>query len=61
MSMIFQGRVAGKLCISHEDIRQLEKYDCEVPEKDPAHENHLTVHPMVVIVFPSLYKLIDDG
>ncbi|XP_042016015.1 uncharacterized protein LOC121763991 [Salvia splendens] len=41
-----KGRVAGKLCISHEDIRQLEKYDCEVPEKDPAHENHLTVHPM---------------
>ena len=51
MSMTFQGRVAGELCISHEDIRQLDIYDGEVPEKDPAHENHLTVHPMVVIVF----------
>ncbi|XP_057805539.1 uncharacterized protein LOC131020624 isoform X3 [Salvia miltiorrhiza] len=41
-----KGRGAGKLCISHEDARQSDKYDGEVPEKDPAHGNHLSVHTM---------------
>lgn len=54
MLMISQGRGAGKLSISHEDLRQSDKYDGEVPEKDLAHGNHSSVHSMVVLVFPSL-------
>lgn len=54
MPMIFQGRGAGKLCTSHEDVKQSDKYDGEVPEKDLAHGNHISVHTMVVLVFPSL-------
>lgn len=48
---MFQGGGAGKLSVSHQDVRQSNKFDTEVPETDLAKGNHSSVHTMVVFVF----------